>query len=120
MENVKKDLTTKVFEALGEASMCWSETPKGVFESSNAKRIGDQLVKDINEDLPNAITVLQNHLKEDKTGGSYYYAWQSNIAMAFKDEYYREALKEHTAENVDIHKVANEAAKNFLDLLIKR
>ena len=37
-------LQTKVFEALGEASMSWSETPTGVFDSTNAERIGDELM----------------------------------------------------------------------------
>lgn len=37
-------LTTDVFEALGALSMCWSETPKGEFESTRAKEIGDALM----------------------------------------------------------------------------
>ena len=36
-----------VFQALGEASMCWDETPKGVFESSKAKEIGEKLLRSI-------------------------------------------------------------------------
>ncbi len=39
-----------VFQGLGEASMCWSETPKGVFDSTNAKRIGDEIMQAIEED----------------------------------------------------------------------
>ena len=42
-----KKLETLVFEALGEASMCWSETPKGVFQDSKAKDIGDKLIDTI-------------------------------------------------------------------------
>jgi hypothetical protein len=38
-----------VFQAIGAASMCWSETPMGVFESTRAKQIGDDLVAFINE-----------------------------------------------------------------------
>ena len=37
----------KIFQALGEASMCWSETPKGEFDSNKAKKIGEQLMKDL-------------------------------------------------------------------------
>ena len=37
-------LKTKVFEALGEASMCWDEIPTGVFDSTNAERIGNELM----------------------------------------------------------------------------
>ena len=34
-----------VFQALGAASMCWSETPKGIFDSTRAKEIGDKLLE---------------------------------------------------------------------------
>ena len=44
-EVIKEQLKTKVFESLGEASMCWSETPKGVFDSNNAERIGNELLE---------------------------------------------------------------------------
>ncbi len=37
-------LRDAVFQALGEASMCWSETPKGVFDSEQAVKIGDALL----------------------------------------------------------------------------
>jgi|SRR5579872_1949731 len=40
-------LETMVFQALGEASMCWGERPRGVFDSTNAKRIGDELIAEI-------------------------------------------------------------------------
>lgn len=42
-------IENKVNEALGEASMCWSETPKGVFESSRCLEISKKLVLGINE-----------------------------------------------------------------------
>lgn len=171
------DLKTKVFESLGEVSMCWSETPKGVFESSRAEEIGNRLMNDINleidsfkntikdvfkyspgkvlvidtksipeeEDfdvekwmkfvskqgmqfvqseptLKEAINVLQKHLKEDKSEGSYYHSWVCNIAMAFKDEYSRQTKDLGVVEigyAQDIHKIANQAAKDFLDILIK-
>ena len=62
------------------------------------------------------IDVLRKTLKEDE---GYYISWQANIAMAFKDEYIR-FLKEHArVESENIHEIANTAAKNFLDLLIK-
>lgn len=59
--------------------------------------------------IPMAIPVLLAALKEDKTQGSYYYAWQSNIACAIMD----------TMPDVEnIHELANVAAKRFLDNLI--
>jgi hypothetical protein len=57
------------------------------------------------------IDKLTEHLRKDE---GYYYAWQANIAMAFYDEFRRSKPKNLT----QVHKTANEAAKNFLDMLI--
>jgi hypothetical protein len=53
---------------------------------------------------------LASELEKDE---GYYYAWQSNIAMAFQDELARKGYR-----LPDQHKIANNAAKNFLSLLI--
>lgn len=46
MKNLFEDeLRTKLGEAIGEASMCWSEKPKGVFDSEKASKIVDKLVE---------------------------------------------------------------------------
>ena len=45
----------------------------------------------------------------------YYYAWQSNIAMAFKDCCARKGYK-----FPDLHEISNEAAKEFLSNLTKQ
>lgn len=37
-------LEEAVFQALGYVSMCWSETPSGIFDSIAAKSAGDALV----------------------------------------------------------------------------
>jgi hypothetical protein len=42
-----KKLRELIFTALGEASMCWDETPKGVFDASHAKEIGEKLYTEI-------------------------------------------------------------------------
>jgi hypothetical protein len=64
------------------------------------------------------IEELVKNLREDE---SFYYAYQANIAMAFQDEYNRQvgllASSAHIDE-IDIHSISNEAAKNFLNLLI--
>ena len=60
-------------------------------------------------------------MRSDKSEGSLYHAWQCNIAMAFKDEVGRKK-KEMDCEDIcneELHEIANQAAKNFLDLLIK-
>lgn len=34
----------QVFMAVGEASMCWSETPNGVFDSTRASQIAERIL----------------------------------------------------------------------------
>jgi hypothetical protein len=46
-EEMIKQIETIVFEALGTASMCWSETPKGIFDSSQASNVGNEAVSNI-------------------------------------------------------------------------
>ena len=53
---------------------------------------------------------------EDK---GYYYSWQANIAMSFYDEYKRQRSKRKYLNNEDIHKIANSAAQNFLNSIMK-
>lgn len=63
------------------------------------------------EDLKNpvamAMKVVMEELSKDKTEGSWYYSWQSNIACIIMD-------------NSEItHEKANEIAKKFLEHLIR-
>ncbi len=59
-----------------------------------------------------AIAKLCLTLKKDK---DYYYCWQSNIAMAFYDEYRRNG---NNLSHKKVKTIANKAAKNFLNMLI--
>lgn len=59
-----------------------------------------------------AVSKLTHELSQDE---GLYLAYQSNIAMAFYDEF-RNQYPETYA--IDIHKVANDAAKRFLDSFI--
>lgn len=65
-----------------------------------------------------AINILIEILKIDE---DYRRSWQANIAMCFKDECYRsfkESLyTEYRDAPEEIHKIANKAAINFLNLL---
>lgn len=36
-------------EAIGAASMCWGETPSGVFDSDRALAIGEKLLLDLSK-----------------------------------------------------------------------
>lgn len=69
-----------------------------------------------NPKLGAAIDTLKKALKEDTTEGSYYYSWQANIAQSMIS-----ALGSHIGheEAAKLSNVANEGARNFLDLLIR-
>ena len=43
MTEQEKDFKTVLFEGLGLASMCWSETPKGVFDDALALKTGNEV-----------------------------------------------------------------------------
>lgn len=66
-------------------------------------------------DLSKAVDTLAKNLKNDPR---YRYTWQANIAMSFKDEYYRIVTRDGEAPTPEnIHKIANDAADKFLTLL---
>lgn len=46
---------------------------------------------------------------------SYYYSWQANIAMQIRDTFRNAGY-----ELPELHKLANDSAKNFLDMLINQ
>lgn len=43
MTEQEKDFKIVLFEGLGLASMCWSETPKGVFDDALAVKKGNEI-----------------------------------------------------------------------------
>lgn len=68
---MRKSFKTILGESIGEASMCWSETPKGVFESTRASEIFHKVfsaheleVADLESKLKTAIEALNNILNE--------------------------------------------------------
>lgn len=70
------------------------------------------------DNLQNAVKIVTDQIKSDP---DLYIAYQSNIAMAFKDEWDRQARDRQYIDlgKLDIHEIANQAAKNFLDLWCK-
>ena len=63
-----------------------------------------------------AMKTVIDKLKKNKLPGSNYYAWQSNIAMAIEDTF-----PQHwqAFSDLQIPKMANDAAKIFLENLIR-
>jgi hypothetical protein len=41
---VNDKIKEQVYMAIGEASMCWSETPNGVFNSTRASQIAERIL----------------------------------------------------------------------------
>lgn len=62
--------------------------------------------------LKDAYDIISQGLREDK---GLYYAYQATLATAFKDECSRMGYK-----FPDLHIIADNAARNFLDLWISR
>lgn len=66
------------------------------------------------------IEELIKELRKDKSEGSLYHVYQCNIAMQFQDEFKRFTSNYGPFEAANnIHRISNNAAKNFLDLLIR-
>jgi hypothetical protein len=67
---------------------------------------------------------IREAIKQIKNDPELFRAWKDNIAMSFKDEYSNEYDRlnkyiEGMPHKIDLHKVANTAAENFLNLLCK-
>ena len=61
--------------------------------------------------IENAVKEITTAINNDP---ELFYGYQANIAMAFKDEYARNTKKYKNKQ--DIHEIANNAAKHFLNL----
>jgi len=69
---------------------------------------------EVTMNIEDAVKTITNAIKKDP---DLFYGYQSNIAMAFYDEYRRNPKKYKSLH--DIHEIANEAAKHFLNLWSK-
>lgn len=54
----KEKLTELVYINVGRASMCWSEIPKGVFDSTRAAELGKEIME-----------AIEKYVEEDKEPG---------------------------------------------------
>ena len=66
----KEKLREIIFISLGRASMCWSEVPRGVFDSTTAAELGEEIVKAIEEyvedQTPGWSDPMIEHLKREE------------------------------------------------------
>lgn len=69
--------------------------------------------------LSQAVEFFVDELDKDKSEGGYYYAWQSNIAMAILDQLVEEGLlMPHGRLYKLFHESINNGSKRFLNQLI--
>jgi hypothetical protein len=59
-EELKKEWRSKVAELVGEASICWTELPQGVFESERAKRIVDDIMLILAKQQEEFVKIVEN------------------------------------------------------------
>ena len=57
-------LEEKIYQAIGEASMCWSETPKGIYDSERATKIADEICEIIRLQMAGISTAAIGYWKE--------------------------------------------------------
>lgn len=81
-----KELEKLVYQALGEASMCWSQVPKGIFQSNKAVEIGEKLIKAIqalsqSESKPITKEEIEYRIKEE-------YKKHRNSSILVGDEFH--------------------------------
>lgn len=69
--------------------------------------------------IQKAVGALVDELRKDRDSlGSLYHGWQSNIATAFYDEAV-DMIDRFNIHEETLHKIANNGAKRFLNLLIR-
>lgn len=73
----------------------------------------------MNKNFIKALNIVRKKLRNDD---EIFFAYKANIAMAFFDAcyWYKKKNNKKVLSNSDIHKCANEAAKNFLNLWIEK
>jgi hypothetical protein len=101
-----------IAKAIGEASMCWDKTPKGIFDSNEAENIVKKVIQKIEIiNFAEARKLMNETLLKDK---DIYYGYQSNIAMLLHDEQVRNVDKPIDYKD---HVNRNEIAQKILKLI---
>ena len=113
-------ITTKVEKEYNSSNLLVKETTVVTHQDAldlMGKEYEETEAKPCNDDAyAMAMKIVINELKREKSPGSNYYAWQSNIAMAIEDTF-----PQHwqAFSDLQIPKMANDAAKIFLENLIR-
>lgn len=109
-----KELEEIIFKALKKIQKIEQDGP---IPETRLLEVKDELIENIHT-IYNPVKAVTEAIKNDP---DLYYAWQSNIVMSFKDLVrYNQVLEDIPIIVFDenqVHELANQAAKNFINLL---
>lgn len=120
-------MTDEIRKQVEQIKREWDEMAK---EHEKTSKVFDSLIKSVdylrNEQIAgitvaDAVERIRLELLKDKEPGSYYYAWQCNLAMCFYDEI-RQSYKDNDAPmdpilEQNLHRYSTNAAKRFIEIL---
>lgn len=78
-------LEEQIFQAIGEASICWEIRPVGVFDSTRAKEVGDRLNALVKQAITAArVEGLMEAADIVEPNGQALYEWQHEMARLIR------------------------------------
>jgi hypothetical protein len=80
MKSIKK----RIAQIIGEASMLWSETPTGVFQSDRAVELTDEIINNIKKPIDEIYTFAVNHFTNEQEKFEFFKWWS--------EKYYQEKI----------------------------
>jgi len=111
----KEKLTELVYINLGRASMCWSDIPSGVFDSTKAAELGKEIMeaveKYIEEDKEEQKKHIVDIMEADERDGLYREEKESEWQRRRRLDVMKEAKKKKKEENNFAQRIAEKNDK---------
>lgn len=60
------DIRNTIFKNIGAASMCWSEVPKGIFNSTRAEELANEIFEAHQKEMMELIERLETSIRIDE------------------------------------------------------
>ncbi len=101
----KEELRSILFQGMGYASMCWEPKPKGVFDSTSATSVSEEVYKAIEEYAKEVAIGFagwmgQNNVKEASSFGDVWY-----IGIFYEKTYTTEQLFNQYLQHLNQSKI---------------
>jgi hypothetical protein len=91
--NLTEVQKTKIYETLGTASMAWSETPKGIFDSNLCDKLAIELIEVLESTPTPERTAEEIELKAKEVYGNDHYLYAAQRDGFVKG--YQQAMEEY-------------------------